>query len=193
MDEFITRLPGETLVRWKPITWEQYRVLISVYGTSLDEAAGWLLCEAAAAICFISLEQEGTAVEFEDLYAGTIYVVGRQIIETTGFISTVPKINENLGRAREAIQSDWYESAKAVVCVTFRLEPEEVEKWSLKKFMHYVAMIETATGQQFPVIDPEEEKAGSQKFKVMPDGRKIPILTKDDLRRKRNIDTTGVE
>ena len=186
--EYITRFPDGTLVRWKPLNWEEYRYLVKSFGESLEGAAGWLLCEAAAAFCILDQEQDGEQVEHGNLYAGTTYVVGWQILKFTGFASTVENVRNSLAKARERITADWHESALAIVCATFRLDEEVVRKWSHNKFMDYCAKVELVTGQPMSVVDPAEEEAKqAKKYKVMPDGRRIPILTKDDLR-KRQMD-----
>jgi hypothetical protein len=184
MTEYVSRLPDGTLVRWKPLNWAEYRNLIKTFGESLDGAAGWLLIEATAASCFLDQEQDGEQVVFDDLYAGTVYTIGRQILELTGFIPTVDKVKEALGHARERLSSDWYESAMALICVAFHKDESEIRQWDLQKFMDYCARIEFATGKEISVTDSSESDNESKKFITTPDGRKIPVLTKRDLARK---------
>ena len=186
MDEYLTRFPDGTLVRWKPLNWEEYRLLVKSYGESLDRAAGWLLCEAAAAFCLIEIEQDGLSVTPEEIYAGTLFVIGRQVLELTGFIPTAEKVRQGLAQARERISSDWYESAMSLVCAIYHKDEEDVRKWTYKKFMDYCARVELATGQPMSVVDPAEEEV-TQKRRYVTDpntGRKIPVLTKQDMRKK---------
>lgn len=186
-EEYVTRLPDGSLVRWKPLSWAEYRHLIRTHGDSLKGAAGWLLCEAAAALCFLDHDQDGHQVEFPDLYAGTVYSVGRQILEKTGFISTGEKVRQELAAARESVMSDWYEAALALVCAVFRKTEEEVREWSLRKFMHHCALVEIATGKQMPVVDEtDKDEQKPTHYKTLPDGRKIPLLTRRDMERRRN-------
>jgi hypothetical protein len=183
--EYLTRFPDGTLVRWKPLTWEEYRYLVKTFGESLEGAAGWLLCEAAAALCILDHDQDGQQVEPSELYAGTVYTVGREIIELTGFVPTVENVRNSLAKAREKVTSDWYESALAIVCATFRLDEEVVRKFTHRKFMEFCARVEIVTGQPMSVVDPAEEEAKQiKKFRIGPDGQKIPIITKQDLRRR---------
>ena len=186
MDEYLTRFPDRTLVRWKPLSWEEYQHLIKSYGESLDGAAGWLLCEASAAFCLLEIEQDGYAVTPDEIYAGTLFVIGRQALELTGFIPTAEKVLEGLAKARTRITSDWYESAMALICAIFHKDEDDVRKWTHKKFMDYCVRVEVVTGKPLPVSDGSEESEDkSRRYITDPNtGRKIPVLTKRDMRKK---------
>lgn len=188
-EEYVTSLPDGTLVRWKPLIWSEYKALIKQFGDNLDGAAGWLLCEATAALCFLDHDQDGQQTDYPNLYAGTIYSVGRQILELTGFISTTEKVKLGLGQARERVMADWYEAALALVCAVLHKDEEEVRGWTLKKFMHHCALVEIATGKQLPIVEENEQdnKNTNRKYMMTQDGRKIPVLTKQDLRRQRQV------
>ena len=190
--EYLTRFPDGTLVRWKALNWEEYRSLVKSFGESLEGAAGWLLAEAAAALCVLDQDQDGQQVAPSDLYAGTVYVVGRQILETTGFSSTVDNVRNSLAKARERVQADWHESAMALVCATFRLDESTVRKMSHDKFMDYCAKVELVLGRPMSVVDPEEEEKPVQQFRVDRAGRRVPVITKADLMRKRQLDMQAV-
>lgn len=183
--EYLTRFPDGTLVRWKPLNWEEYSRLIKSFGESLDGAAGWLLCEASAAFCLLEIEQDGYPVEPQEVYAGTLFIIGKQALELTGFIPTVDKVREGLSKARATISSDWYESALSLVCALFHKDEDDVRKWTHKKFMEYCARVEIVTGRPLTVVDPSEESEDkSRRYVTGPDGRKIPVLTKRDMRKK---------
>jgi hypothetical protein len=183
--EYLTRFPDGTLVRWKPLNWAEYTHLVKSFGESLDGAAGWLLCEAAAACCLLEIEQDGFAVEPQDIYAGTLFIIGKQALELTGFIPTVEKVREGLAKARATISSDWYESALSLVCAIFHKDEDDVRKWTHKKFMEYCARVEIVTGHPLTIVDPNDESEDkSRRYVTGPDGRKIPVLTKRDMRKK---------
>lgn len=192
MRTYITGFPDGTLVRWRSIKWAEYKQLVRDFGepTGLEGAAAYALCYTAAALCFLDLEQEGVQVEFDELYAGVPYVVGQQILEETGFESTRDKVTKHVGAARDFVANDFYESAKALVCVGFRKDPEEIEDWDIHKLCHYLAMLEKATGQEVQIAGAEEEEnqVTPQRYTTGPDGKPIPIITKQDLTKKQRID-----
>jgi len=191
--EYLTRFPDGTLVRWKALNWEEYRSLVKSFGESLEGAAGWLLAEAAVALCVLDHDQDGQQVAPGDLYAGATYIVGCQIIETTGFGSTLDHVRNSLVRARERVASDWHESAMALVCAVFHLREDEIRKFSHNKFMDYCAKVELATGRPMSVVDPEQEdKEPVQQFRIDKRGRRVPVITKADLMRKRQLDMQAV-
>lgn len=183
-EEYVTRFPDGTLVRWKPLSWDEYRRLTKVFGETTEGAAGWLLCEAACGCCLLDYQQSDQSNN-DELYAGTVYTVGRQVIELTGFIPSIDNVRKGLAEARARVQSDWFETAMALVCSVFKKDEEEVRGWTFKKFMDYCARIEVVTGRPLPVDD-GSEATPQQRFATGPDGRRIPLITKHDMQ-KRNM------
>lgn len=191
--EYITSLPDGTVVRWKSLTLSEYRKLQRDFG-NLKGSREWLLYEAAAVACILDAEQPaGTSVEFGELLAGTVQIIGYQVLEKTGFVNKVSHIRERLSDGRGAVLGDWYEEAKAYILSLFRVTEEEVNSWDVHKLMRYAARCEILLGKELPVVDYEEEQRKKQRRHRMTDvgGQRIPLLTKEGMADSTPIDVTG--
>jgi hypothetical protein len=191
---YVTSFPDGSIVRWKPLTWDEYRGLVREHGDplGLDGAAAWSFHHDAAVLCVLDQLQDDDEVSFEELYAGTINTVGTQIVQHTGFTGTVNEVKSSLGAARARLRSSFYESAKAYVRVAFRLSEQEIGAMDRDTLMDHLSMVEIATGQEVAIEDPSDQskqRAEPTKYVQGPDGRPIPVLTKNDLTARREIDT----
>jgi hypothetical protein len=194
MKTFITQFPNGDLVRWKPLTWNEYRAVIAVSKdltqNQIEGAGAWLMYEAAAALSVLDQEQDGNQVPYGELYAGTVFIIGQQVLQETGFLIDINLIKEHKARGRAQIIGDWYEEVKSLIMATFKIPEAEIGEWTLDKFMEYTARVETIIGNEIPVIDLQEE-AMKRKPKVrMAEmyGHNVPLLTKDTLRDRSPID-----
>lgn len=189
MKEYVTEFPDGTLVRWRPLTWVEFKELKTQYKDVLEHggAAEWLLLEAAASLCILGSVQNNQPVnDLDDLFAGSIAIVGRAIIEETGFFSSPDLIEKKRNEARAKYISDWYEEAKSYIMFLFRIPESKINKWDNDKFMEYVVRAETILGQPFKVVRPGEEDEDEEvRYIDGPDGQKIPLLRKKDLQKKK--------
>ena len=138
--EYITQFPDGTLIRWRPLTWGEYNRLIREFPLG-SGAADWLLYEAVAALCIIDFESDGQD-SLDDLFAGTIQTIGMQILEETGFGSTLAKINSKIAEYRQRISSNYFEAISAVICHMFHYKVEDLQTWTLDKIMYHVVLAE---------------------------------------------------
>lgn len=159
---FATQFPDGTVVQWKPLTWSESRQLAKEYGhLESSGAAEWLLHEAAAALCVLDSQKNGEPIEFEDLYAGDIWIVGAQIINETGFLNVEEKIKDGLTRGRNLIHGDWYEEVSSYIMYIFDKTESEVKEWDKLTFMRWAARAELVLNQEFPIqSETQEEQKG---------------------------------
>lgn len=189
MKEYATEFPDGTLIRWRPLTWVEFKDLKKQYKYVLEKGgvAEWLLLEAAASLCILGMVQDDEPINNpDDLYAGVVSVVGRAILEETGFFSSPDLIEKKRNQARAEYLTDWYEEAKSYIMFLFRISERQINNWDNEKFMEYVVRAETILGQPFKVVRPGEEDEDDQpRFIEGPDGQQIPLLTKKDLQKKK--------
>lgn len=187
---YVTSLPDGTLVRWKPLTWSEYRWLIKQFGHLTQGAAEWLLYEAVAALCVLDQDQNGHQVAIDELLAGTIQVVGQQIIQESGFVSDVELLKSHRERSRTLIHGDWYEEVLTYIMAFFRIPEKDIREWTVRQFMDYAVRVEQLLGKELPILSVEEvEQKNSQvRMTTMPDGRRIPVVTKQTLNQRKKID-----
>lgn len=184
---YITIFPDGTKIRWKPITWGDYHAVVSQFRNSEGWAADWLLCEAIAALCILDIEQNNKTTSIEDLYAGSIYVIGKTIIDACGFVPDPELINKQKQVHGSKIHQNWYEQVKSLIMYLFHIPESTINTWTMPEFMGYAARAEVVMQQPINVktID-ENDNEENTKVMYTEDGRVIPLITKKDITKKTN-------
>lgn len=189
MKEYVTEFPDGALVRWRPLTWVEFKELQTQYKDVMTKggAAEWLLLEAAASLCILGSVQHDEPLDgLDELYAGTLAIVGRSILEESGFFAVPELIEKKRNEARLKYTQDWYEEAKSYIMFLFRVTERQINNWDLDKFMEYVTRVETVIGKPLDIVNPNEESDEPHTM-TTDDGRVIPLLTKKDLQKNTPI------
>jgi len=182
LKEYLVQLPDGTQLKCRPLTWGEYRRLTKQF-ENFEGSALWLLYDAVADLCLLDYEVPGSDVKYDDLYAGTTWVLGQVLLEETGFIPAEDKVAKHLAVARESVNKDYYHSAIAAVCAAFhKYSPEDIDEWTLDKLMYHLAIAEKVLGVQIDVAKEEDEQP---KMTRLPNGQVVPLVTKRDLVRKK--------
>lgn len=187
---YVTEFPDGTLIRWKPLSWSEYRTLTRDYGHLAEKgAAVWLMFDAIGRLCILDQAQAGREVEYDDLFAGVVWTVAQKILELSGFINEAGAIRDALGQARATVYGDWYEEVKGYVMAAFRVTEEEIDSWTRDKFLRYVARAEIILGREIPVEDPNEQKGKAPvRFITDENGNRVPVVSKQNLEDRTAID-----
>lgn len=174
--EYVSQFPDGTHVRWRPLTWCEYKALTKQFG-DLQGVARWLLFEAAAALCVLDVEGPDGQDTWSEAFAGTIAIVGSQILEESGFDPSLEKINSRLNHYRAVVENNFWESALAVVSHAFHYKTEELDTWTLDKLSYHIVLAEQLGLKISPKPVGEEQKFIEQ------DGKRIPLISKKRSRR----------
>jgi hypothetical protein len=178
--EYFSEFPDGTQVRWRPIKWGEFKSLKGQY-KEITGAATWLLLEAVAARCIIDFISPDGIEDYDDLPAGTVSVIGEQILDQTGFMPMTDFINEKLGQYRAEF-NPYYDTMVARISHYFHFRPEELLDWDLPRMMYHILLLESL-GMQVNAVD--KDKVEKQPTMQGPDGRIIPLITKDQVKRTR--------
>lgn len=181
---YVTEFPDGTLIRWKPLSWSEYRQLVRDYGHLLDKGAvAWHMFDAIGRLCILDQQQGGEDVDYDALYAGAVWVVAQTVLQISGFLNEPDSIRNSLGAARASIYGDWYEEVKGYLLHLFRVTEDEIDAWPREKFMRYVARAELLMGKEIPVEDPREQQKGRRPVRFTTDehGNRVPVVTKENL------------
>lgn len=117
---------------------------------------------------------EAILVEGPDLSkapAGVVAWIARQQLEENPFSGQFRPLHNAVYKAREQVNSSWFQAAKAVIASTFRYTFEEIENWSPELFFERVAQAELLTGVPLEPADPEAkqpENPAGRNVKQMP-------------------------
>lgn len=185
MNEYITEFPDGTLVRWRPITWAEHKEVDRLYSQYIGQgAAEWLYKEAIAALCIMEAQDPSGEIheDIGELPAGVIEVVGTAILNDASFLGTVDQLKKHYVKAKNEIFSSYLETLKPVIMALFKITEQEMAEWTIDKYMKYIIWAEVVTGQDYMPKAPEETKGKRHRQMIDgPDGRKIPLLTREDL------------
>lgn len=190
MNEYTTEFPDGTLVRWRPLTWAEQKDIDRIYGRFLGQGAvDWLYKEAIAALCIMDIESpDGQKIEdgnIGEIYAGTIEVIGQAILEEASFLGTVDNLKRHYIVAKNKVFSNYLDTLKPIIIALFKVTEQEMAEWTINDYMKYIIWAEVVTGQDYSPKAPEENKKTKHRRMIDgPDGRKIPLLTKEDLEQR---------
>jgi ribosomal protein S8 len=189
---YTTALPDGSRVAWRPLTWNEFGDLTRRYSKEDVESryTAWRLYSEAVELASVSRIQNGEEVAQDDLFAGTVVVVGQQILRESGFISDYEVIKSQRNRARNRILGDWYEEIATYIMAMFRIPEAELREWTLDRFMDYAVRVEQIVGQDL-LAPPSEEQPGANNvtYRVV-NGQRIPVVTKADLKAQRRVDVS---
>jgi hypothetical protein len=190
---YVTEFPDGTLIRWKPLSWSEYKELTRDYGHLAEKGAVvWLLFDAIGRLCVLDQQVGSKQVDYDDLYAGCIWLVAQKILEISGFINEPESIKSSLSAARGVIYGDWYEEIKGTIMSLFHISESEINDWSREKFLRHVVRAEILLGKEIPVESPEKVKSNENvKFVTDDHGNRIPVVTKQNMQNDSPIDFHG--
>ena len=140
-------------VRWRSLSLEEFR---RFRGRNVDERILWAEIYEACLVAGPSLNRAP---------AGVVAFVGKTELEQNPFNGKFRPIQAYLGQAREAIQSNYLQIARAVLSGTFRYTFEEIDAWPPELFFERLAQAEMLTGVPVNPSDPnvkQDKKSATQ-------------------------------
>lgn len=188
--EFYTSLPDGTELRWRPITWGEFRTLLNTFDENTG-LANWLFYDAVASLCLIDFTTPEDCTDQDELYAGTIATLGEHIVLETGFQSTQEAVQKHLAEARERNNASYYNTGTGIICHVFHYRPEEVDDMDIYKFMDLLALAEKVVGAEITPSKPEDQQEAQPMITIPgPDGKpmRVPLNTKKTLTQENKFD-----
>ena len=181
---YTTVFPDGTRASWRPLTWNEYGDLVRRYSKEDPDShyTAWRFYEAAAALAVVAFIQDGVEVVADEVYAGSLFVVGQQVLRESGFIPDKELVTTQRARARARVFGDWYEEVATYIMALFRIPEEELRQWTIDRFMEYAVRAEQVIGREFPFADGGDAEPANDKvtYRII-DGKKVPVVTKADL------------
>lgn len=148
MTQYIARWASGYEVRWRALTWAEYRqfkqrALLRPIGVDSDIYRAVLL--------------DGPPVE--RCPAGIASYIAKHALAGNPFSGRYEDVAQALVAKREALERNYLLSAKAMVAHLFHVSFEEIDKWDADVFFTRLAQAEFIAGKQLQPADPKAAKS----------------------------------
>ena len=149
MTAFVAQWPSGRWVKFRSLTWAEYREFEPRLRNP-DLAAGVFLDIYRRV--FLSGEDWRTAT------AGMVEYVGRVLTAQNPFNGRYTDVARALELKRVEFKQDYLQAAKAVIASIFRYSFEEIDRWDPETFFERLAQAEYITGRKIEPVDPNKKK-----------------------------------
>jgi hypothetical protein len=154
MTQYIAQWASGIVVRWRALTWGEYRqfkeqILTRPVGVTADIYRAVLL--------------EGPA--FDDSPAGVADFVARHVLDGSAFSGDYKTVARALQESRGQLEQRYLLSAKAMIAHLFRYTFEEIDEWDADLFFQRLAQAEFIAGRP---LDPAAPQTADTKTKAQP-------------------------
>jgi len=156
MTAFLAQWPSGRWVKFRSLTWAEYRQFEPRL-RNRDLAAG-VYMDIYRKV-FLAGEQPARAT------AGMVDYVGSVLTEQNPFNGRFDDVARALDMKRAEFKSDYLQAARAVIASIFHYSFEEIDKWDPETFFERLVQAEYITGRKLQPIDPnaKKRKPGEQK------------------------------
>jgi hypothetical protein len=166
MTAFVAQWPSGRWVKFRSLTWAEYREFEPRLRNP-DLAANVYLDVYRRV--FLSGEDWRTST------AGMVEYVGRVLTEQNPFNGRYHDVARALELKRIEFKQDYLQAAKAVVASIFHYSFEEIDRWDPETFFERLAQAEYITGRKIEPVDPNAKKKKTRPGEEKPERRSKPL------------------
>jgi hypothetical protein len=155
MTQYRAQWADGTVVRWRALSWAEYR-RFQARLAALDPA---MVCDL-----YLECRIEGPAPEL--LPAGVARFVVEHVMADNPFSGELASVKKASVSSRQQIQSSYFHQAQALLVRAFHCSLEEIDKWDSTRFFERLAMAEMIVGTTLEAKDPKASSPEVRKPKV---------------------------
>lgn len=146
MTQYIARWASGFSVRWRALTWAEYRqfkqrALLRPIGVDSD--------------IYRAVVLEGPPLD--DCPAGIASYIAKHVLAGNPFSGRFEDVAKSLIEKRAAIEQNYLLSAKAMISHLLHCSFEEIDKWDADTFFMRLAQAEFIAGKQLQPADPKSK------------------------------------
>jgi len=123
--------------------------------------------------------------------AGVVDFLGRTLLRNSAFSGDAGLIAVMLAKRREALRTDYFEQAKAIMAGLFRYTLEELDNLDEECFFDLLAKAELLSGEQFDPTPMGAQKDADSKKDAPPRRAKNPLTSTQEKARERTMRSTA--
>lgn len=153
MQEFIAEWDSGRRVRWRSLTWAEYK---NFSARLRYECPAGVYADLYRAVLL-----QGPPLDGDPVYqapAGLVDWIARAMLEENPFNGEYKHVKRAVEMKRTELKSDFLEAGKAIIAGLFRYTFEEIEQWDAETFFERLAAAEFVSGRKIEPGNPDKKK-----------------------------------